>query len=170
MEVTMRTITVSLAGREYSIQQLPIKANRAWREKFEELIGKLVSLIREGLELSSKKFPNEDGLLKAVSNLLAIRLEDISQVLVNSIDMVEGSVFEYAPEIAADREWIEDEAFDDELIAVFMKVVQLAYPFGQIMSLAVTLGHVGAMTSPSSPGPNGASGKTSSMKSRKRVS
>jgi hypothetical protein len=166
----VRTITVSLAGREYSIQQLPIKANRAWREKFEDPIEKLVSSFRDALQLSSKEFPDGKGLLLAVGGFLTTHLEDVTQILVGSIDLVEEAVFEYAPQIAADRELIEEKAFDDELIAAFMKVVQLAYPFGQLMGLAANLGQVAGMTSPSSPAPSGASGRKTSTRSRGRAS
>lgn len=166
----MRTVTVSLAGREYSIQQLPIKANRAWRERFEDPIQKLVSSFRDALSLSSQEFPDGKGLMLAVGGFLTSHLEDVTQILVGSIDMVEEAVFAYAPEIAADKERIESESFDDELIAAFMKVVALAYPFGQLMGLVTSLGQVGAMTSPNSPAPSGASGKTSSTRRKRRAS
>jgi hypothetical protein len=166
----MRTVTVSLAGREYSIQQLPIKANRAWRERFEAPIEKLVGSFRDALSLSSQEFPDGKGLLLAAGGFLTAHLEDVTQILVGSIDLVEEAVFEYAPEIAADKERIETESFDDELIAAFLKVVALAYPFGQLLGLATSLGQVGAMTSPSSPVPSGASGKTSSTRSKRRRS
>jgi hypothetical protein len=166
----VRTITVSLAGREYSIRQLPIKANRAWREKFEDPIQRLVGSFRDALHLTSQEFPDGKGLLLGVGGFLATHIEDVTQILLGSFELVEEAVFAYAPEIAADRERLEEEAFDDEMIAAFLKVVQLAYPFGQLMGLVENLGQVGAMTSPSSPGPSGASGKTNSTKTRRRAS
>lgn len=166
----MRTITVSLAGREYSIEQLPIKANRAWREKFEAPVEKLASAFRDAVSLGSRDFPDGNGLLQAVGDLLRTHMEIVAQVLINSIDMVGDAVCEYAPEIAADWGRIEEEAFDDELLAAFLKVVQLAYPFGQLVDLATRLGQMGTTTSPNSPSPNGASGKTTSTRSRRRAS
>jgi hypothetical protein len=171
----VRTITVSLAGREYAIQQLPIKANRAWREKFgAPAIKKMGDAFRDSMLLTKKEFPNGDGLLKAVVDLAATHFGSVTEILLGSVETVGEALCDYAPEIAADRERIEAEGFDGELVAAFLKVVQqLAYPFGQVLtlaSLATKLGQVGALTSPSSPGQSGGSGKTTSTRPRKRRS
>lgn len=166
----MRTITVSLAGREYSVQQLPMKANRAWREKFNVPLKKLTDALQDAVRLSGKKFADDDRLLQAVGHLLATHLEEVTRILTGTIDLMGEAVYEYAPEIAADRERIEEEAFDDELIAAFMKVVQLAFPFGPLMNLVPSLGQMAAMTSPNSPSRSGASRKMSSTGSKGLVS
>jgi hypothetical protein len=82
-------------------------------------------------------------------------------VLVNglshSIDEIIDMVFDYSPELAADREWIEENATSSEAVSAFVEVLKLSYPFLEI--LALLRGPKGQPTSSNLPTQNGASGR-----------
>ena len=52
-----------------------------------------------------------------------------------AVDLMREKLFEYSPELAADRERIETEGYDSEIMAAFIEVLKLAFPFGQVIGL-----------------------------------
>lgn len=158
----MRTITVSLAGREYSIRQLPIKADRAWREKHRGPLDQFLVAVDATVELAKTEFPDGDGLVKAVGQLLSAHAANVSRTLLNSTDLLAEALFAYSPELQADREHIETEGFPDEILGAFLEVLKFSHPLGSLAALVMNPGRLAHLTLPSSPAPSGASGKTSS--------
>jgi len=61
-------------------------------------------------------------------NDLAELVQVLRHTLIGSIDMLQDLLFAYSPVLAADRERIEAEAFDEEALAAFVEVLKLAYP------------------------------------------
>jgi len=166
----MRTITVTLAGREYAIQQLPIKADRAWREAHRGPLDEILGAFDATVELTKTEFADGDGLVKAVGQLLAAHASKISRTLLSSTDLIADALFAYSPVLEADRDHIEAETYPDEIMRVFLEVLKFAYPFGSVVALTMDPGLRERLTSLSSLGRNGESGKTSSIPSKGMVS
>jgi hypothetical protein len=120
----MRTATVMLAGRAYEVRALPIRQSKAWREKLAVPFGALTAILENAgtIELTS-------------GGDIAALVRTLSGTLIGSIDLLLDLLFAYSPELKADRERIENEAFDDEALRAFTEVLKLAYPFGELLSL-----------------------------------
>jgi hypothetical protein len=140
-----RSKTVILAGQEYSISQLNMRANKEFREHITEPANKIIALVQNYQNIEINSAADIAGLIMVVKD-----------VLFGSMDLLLDSLFAYAPELAADRERIEQEAYDDEAIAALGAVAALAYPFGQLVS--VWGGPNVTLTSTNSALPNGAAG------------
>ena len=82
--------------------------------------------------------------------------------LIGSMDLLLDLLFAYSPELAEDRERIEEEAYDEEALAAFTEVLKLAYPFGEL--LAMVNGRTASKTSPNSHSPSTASGRNSTAR------
>jgi hypothetical protein len=115
---------VSLGGREYMVRPLPIRAASEWRAQFNARFSALTDLLANAdrIELNSA----ED-----IARVVAIARD----VLLTAPDVLFDLLCAFAPEIAADRERIENEAYDDEVIAAFAEVLRLAFPFGALRQM-----------------------------------
>jgi hypothetical protein len=89
----------------------------------------------------------------------------MSGVLLGSVDLMLDLMFKYSQELADDREWIEQNAYDEEALHAFAEVLKLAFPFGVL--LEVVSGRMGSKTSSSLPIRNGASSLPASGPVRK---
>lgn len=118
-----RTKTVTLAGKNYTVAQLPMQRNRAWREKLTEPVNKIIAVMQNYKDIEINNAVDVAGIIGIFND-----------VLLNSIDLLLESLFAYAPELAADRERIEAEAYDDEAIAAMGEVIRLAYPLEKLVS------------------------------------
>lgn len=147
----MKRITITLGGVDYAVNELPARKNSAWRQEFQSALGPLLDLISEageGLEISGS-----EDLMKIASQ--------VGRILVDSPDTIRELIYTYASSIDADRDRIEDEAFDSELIAAFQGIMGLAYPFGSLARQLTSLasGSTAGATAPiskNSPSVNGA--------------
>lgn len=119
----MDDITVKLGGREYSIKRLPVRKSKAWRTRF------------------SSEFDRVAGDILQLTNWETISLGDAKSAIIAGKDAIfrvlDEIAFElvcdYAPEIAQDRERIEDEAYDNEIVEAFVKVLGLAFPLDTLV-------------------------------------
>lgn len=123
----MKPITVKLAGKEYQVDPLPRRAAKAFRQRITEQIGGVSQALRladgaGGVELTN---------LGSIADIV----DSVGGLLAGSIDLVADLLFDFSPELAADRERIETEGYDDEIIAAFLEVLKLLYPFGEMTSL-----------------------------------
>lgn len=115
---------VALGGQTYTIKALPIRQSKAWRAQLEGPFGELSTAL-EGA-----------GAVDITSGGDIARLvRTFSGTLIGSIDILLDLLFAYSPELAADRERIEAEAYDEEALAAFAEVLKLAYPFGELLAL-----------------------------------
>jgi hypothetical protein len=135
----MKTLSIQFAERTYTVNQLPIKASRDWRKQFEEPLFALLGTVKGFGDLSKKEYPSGRELLRDVGSFVLANVEEVSRVLLSSTDMVLEALFAYSPELAKDRKYIEANAFDDEAVSAFIKVLGLAYPFGQLLTLLTAL-------------------------------
>ena len=118
----MQSITVVLAEQAYILKPLPIRQARAIRAKISEPMGKAIAAIRNTPGAGLNDF-------QAIGELL----ETARMVLADSIDLCLEILFEFSPELAADRERIETLAYDDEALLAFVEVAKMLYPFGGLV-------------------------------------
>ncbi len=145
-----RTATVTLAGRDYEVTELRLRDNAAWRKQLLALGDDLATLLEApGLEFTPGVMAE---IVRRAMRLLAGSPEELLRLLCD-----------YAPEIGADRERIETEAFDSELVAAFGEVLKLAFPFAGLLRniRGLTNGLGAAPTGQNSRAASGASGTTS---------
>lgn len=141
-----RSKQVILGGQQYTIEQRSMKQNLAFRDKVTDPIQKIAVLLT-----SWKDIEISNG-----GDILAL-IGVVKDVLLGSMDIVIGALFSYSPTLEADRERIENEAYDDEAIAAFGEVLKLAYPLDQLVS--VWSGRNATQTSTNLLTPNGVIGK-----------
>lgn len=146
----MNSVKVALAEKEYEISPLTIGKSRQWRKKLNGPFAALVGVLEQapGIELSD---------LGGIASVITT----VSDTFTSSPDLVADLLFEYSPELSADRERIEDEGFDEEIMSAFVEVLKLAYPFGELRKLIGGNGQVSRRTSKKSRSPSGASPKKS---------
>lgn len=152
----MKSIQVNLGGRQYTIESLKFRAERAWRKKYDVTINELIGAVSKVKELSSKEFDTTGGLFKEIGMVLLSHADDLIRALLNSPDILLEAICDYSPVLSADREFIEENAYQDEIAAAFVEVLKIAYPFGSLLGIVTSLGSVEKQTSPNSPAPSGA--------------
>ena len=154
----MKSTKVNLAGRTYTIESLKFKAERAWRKKYDAPIGNLISAISNVKELSGKEYDKAGDLMKEVGTVLLAHANDLIKALLDSPDILFDAICDYSPALAADRTFIEENAYQDEIARAFVEVLKIAYPFGSLLGIATSLGSQERQTSPNSHEPSGVSG------------
>lgn len=128
----MKTTTVTLGGQTYTVVELPLRRNAAWRQRLTTLVASVTDLVG-ALQLD---LTNTGDLVSVVNQA--------RDVLLEAPDQLAALLFDYAPELAADRVRIENEVYESELLTAFVEVLKLAYPFGSLLSLANGLTPKGA--------------------------
>lgn len=137
----MRTTKVTIAQKTYTIEELPRKRSADWRKKLQEELSGLVELLEAAPGALENKNPR--GLLLPTTVA--------AQQLLGSIDAAFELLLAYAPHLQRDRERLEEEAFDSEIIDAFMAVLGLAYPFGAAAGRLLSLSSSGSKTLPTIP-------------------
>lgn len=129
---------LTLGEQTYPVARLPYRRNHEWREKLDAKIAemhatvqKMESLNLEGLEVDS----DADSIKGMILFLLDLAskgvLRNYNMFMRAFVDML----FEYSPILQADRERIENEAYEEEFITALKEVVLLGVPLEPIMSL-----------------------------------
>jgi len=154
----MRSKVVTLGGQEYRIDQLPMRPNREWREQLGEPLTELVSLLGgfQNLQIDSA-----GGIAKIITV--------IKDVLLGSMDRLLEALYAYSPVLAADRERIEREAYDDEALAALGVAVSLAYPLDMALAVLKPGGLSAMPISSNSRSVNGGNGTPMPTVPRKRT-
>lgn len=142
---------VMLGGREYVLKPLPLRPARALREKIAAQIGGFGQQLQalDGLEVT--KLDDIGGLIERLGGTLA-----------GSVDLAAEWLFEFSPEIAADRERIMNEAFDEEVLKAFTEALKMLYPFGGMLNSLSGLAGQASLTNSRSA--SGGFGRTRSTK------
>jgi hypothetical protein len=120
----MITKTITLGEREYEVKALTIREADVWREKLNGPFAEIVEVLQgaEDVELSNAR--DLAGLLRTVTGNL-----------VESPKIIRRLLFEYAPALLADADWILDNAYDEEIFDAFVEVLKLAFPFGKVTQM-----------------------------------
>lgn len=125
----MRTVKVALNGQTYTVEELRSRANAAWRAELQAVFNEVAGALQNApaLELNDNQ---------AVGNLVLL----LSQRVIGAVDLVRRLVEEYAPHLPI------DDAYDSEIMAAFVAILGLAYPFGEAVQ-AITA-RVGSLRPP----------------------
>jgi hypothetical protein len=137
-----RSVNVQLGGKTYEITALPISQAKAWRES----LAVPFATISQALTTANVVEINQFGDMSKL-------VQQMSGVLLGSIDLMLDLMFQYSLSLSEDREWIEQNAFDEEALAAFAEVLKLAFPFGVL--LEVVTGRMASKTFLNSPSTNG---------------
>lgn len=121
----MRRTTVTLGGQNYEVTEMRSRDNAAWRKKVENVVEHVAGLISDAPDVKLT-----DG------NAVARLVRDVAGGLVKSPDTLREMLLEYSPALSGDRERIEAEAYDSEIIDAFWCVLELAFPFGGLLDRA----------------------------------
>lgn len=120
----MRTANITLGRQTYEVAALPIQSARKWREQFQKPF-QAISAALGGLEkIDLSKGSDVAGLLNSLQGIILTAPDAILEML-----------YAYSPSLADDKERIEREAFDDEVIVALVEVLKLAYPFDSLVRL-----------------------------------
>lgn len=138
-------ITVKLGERQYTIDKLPIRQSKHWRQSLAEPFGEISQTLESASIVEVDQLGDIAGLVRRASG-----------VLLGSVDKMLDLLFAYSSALNADREYIEENAYDDEALAAFVEVLKLAYPLEQLMYLI--RGRTVSKTSPNSLSQSGGSG------------
>ncbi len=122
----MRSVTVTLADKDYTIVELKARLNEGYRKKVKARLEPLIAMIQNG--------PNTAISMQNVGQLFG----QVQEFLFGSVESIRELVADYSPEIKADIDRITEEAFDSEMIDVFLEVMKLAFPFGHLFSTSAS--------------------------------
>lgn len=134
----MKKQLVKIADRTYLIEELPTRKNAEWRKLAKEKVQPLAEFVGQ---INTLAVPENLGELTSRPELVAglgNMADQLFNFLLDSPDKVIDLLFDYSPALKKDKEYIENNAYDSELIAVFRKVLALAFPFGAIMGKVET--------------------------------
>lgn len=144
------SVNVTLGEKTYAITPLPIGPAKAWRERVREPFRELTGIIAGYQDL---QLVGEDGQVNAAG--IASLIGSAEGLLLGAVDLISDLVIDYAPALQADRDYIDNHAYDAQMVAAFKEVLRLAFPLGEIRSLVNGLKN--PMISMNSQRPSGAS-------------
>lgn len=127
----MKSVTVTIGGAEHTIRELPSRKAAAWRQGLQERLGDIAKLFESAPETDISSVTAISGLVQQLGTLV-----------VRSPDTVIELLLAYAPQL--EEALSGEECYDSELIAAFIEVLRLAYPFGGLLNLVASLGSGGA--------------------------
>lgn len=136
----MKTITVKIAEVEYTITPLPILASREWRKQFDSLILSATGLLTQVGSMVDKEFETPSEMVSVIGTMVAGNLSEVVGHLVGSADIISQAVFSYSETLRKDKERIEAEGYDEELVTAFIQILSLAFPFGSLLQTLMKAG------------------------------
>lgn len=125
----MRSATITLGGVQYTINELPSRKAAAWRQLMQTKLAVIANLIESA---------PETDITSGVA--LAQLINAVGASLIRSTDTIIELLFEYAPILNEKMRDGNIDFYDSELIAAFVEVVKLAYPFGHLANLLARFG------------------------------
>jgi hypothetical protein len=158
----MKTVQVSVAGREYTITPLPIKKSSEWRKQFDAPIRDAANLFAEVGSYADGEFEDMSKMVGEIGKAVSGSLPTVINHLLGSADMITKAVFDYSPELKKDKKHIEENGFDQEIVSCFISILGLAFPFGQAIQGLMKLGQPEQQTQASSASQSSESETTSS--------
>lgn len=132
-----KTVTVTMGGREYIITEKVMGVSAKWREhlrasgvmlifqSLDDAIVQVAQVIEQGIENI------ESGQVITMAHIVPA----IVNGLTNSIDDVTELVYDYSPEMKEDADWLGENAYNTEMIAVFLEVLKLNFPITGVLDL-----------------------------------
>jgi hypothetical protein len=164
-----KTSKVTVGGREYIVSEKYAGIAEKWRKHLRESSVYRTFLSIDGA-IEQITYIIDEGL----DNLKANRVTALAQTvplvvmaLVDSMDEINSLIFDYIPEMEADHDWIMENAYNSELVDVFVEVLKINFPILGALELIRGLRAPGISTNlPSTNGVIGTKRPTARSKSR----
>ena len=128
-------LTVTLGGRRYEIARKHIKEAAAWREKFKNEFGLMIGVFEIAQTYTAKNESIGQSMEKMGLGEAAGIAKNFTSLFLNSMDTVLAMVYSYAPSLEADKDYIESNAYDEDIVDIFIKILLMAYPAGKLTAL-----------------------------------
>lgn len=141
----IETTQIELGERTFEIRTAPFARSRLWRR---QLIGEVKPLFEQVAAAQDMTFETAADLL----NLWPLA----ETLLVEGLDLIFEMVISYAEPLEAEREWIEQNATDQQIMAAFQEILRLGDFLGLMPMMSRRFGQMTIGTSTNSPAPNGA--------------
>ena len=136
----MRTETITLVEKEYILREMPVRPARQFREALKAEFGSFIALVEGSPNVELTDMGAVSGLLRT-----------LSATLLDSVDKALDLLLQYSPELAKDREYIEDNAVGSQVVDGFLAAVGLSFPFfgsERIGRLTSTIRQIGSSSKP----------------------
>lgn len=132
-----KTVKVHLGGREYVVAEKYAGIAERWRQHLRDSSVYKTALSMDGA-IEQIAYIIEDGIenlqVNRITTLAAI-VPNLVVALANSMDEINDLIFDYVPEMQADREWIMEHVYNSELGEVFLEVLKLNFPILGVLNL-----------------------------------
>lgn len=144
-------VEVQMGDRTFRIDRLKTRASDEWRDKLgaSGLWAKVLEGIKQVLPVVRN---GENVQMSEIADLLPQVLPTIQEMLLGGMREMRGLLFNYAASLRDEEEWVLNNAYDEQIVAAFVEVVQLAFPFGRVLSYLSGLSQ--RPTKPNSSTPN----------------
>jgi hypothetical protein len=116
------TISLTLGKTNYQISKLVSKRAREWRGKMRAPLDEILAIMGGMQEFE----------INSVQDLVILARE-IQGTILSAPDTIIDLVFSYSPQLAAQRNQIEEETYDEQFFEAFIKLVKVAFPLDQLM-------------------------------------
>lgn len=136
-----RTLELTFGTRTYDVPQAPIKLMKAWRLQLKAPLEQVLAAISSATTVQ----------LTTTSDITAL-VTQVLPILLEAVDTLLDLTYAYAPILAANAAYIEEEGYDDQVVAAFLAILKVAFPLEQLMAL---LGPASPATSKNLPTPPG---------------
>jgi len=174
------TATLHLGEREYVITERKRQAQAEWRKRFEDAFESVADLVVMMLKQLDQDIPGikeeaidaaaideaedesgvsittaqerEQAQVSEAKGFLISLLARANNLVAGVLDQALELVISYSPLLTSERDYILGEVYDSQIVDALVEVLQLAYPFGSLVS---QLGKMGKL-----PGTGSARSKT----------
>jgi len=113
-----RKETVELGDKQYELAEMPLRRAEEFRKELKTHFGQFTDLFDRAPNTNVE----DTGGVASIMRL-------ISDTLFSSVETVTKMLFDYYPQLAADKEFIEENAVSSEVVDAFLAVLGLSFPF-----------------------------------------
>lgn len=119
-----RTIAMTFGDRVYDVPMAPIKRAKAWRAQLRAPIDSLMGVLSTDLTVE----------LSAITDVVTL-VNKVLPALLDAPETLLTLLYAYAPLLEDDKEFIESEGYDDQIVAGFLAVIKAAFPLDRLTGL-----------------------------------
>lgn len=125
-----KSVKVVLGGKDFYVNEKYSGLTERWRKHLRESavfvtlqsLDDVVALVGRVIDANEEKF--DVASITSLARFVPAILNSLS----NSMDDIKALVFDYVPEMAADKEWLDENVYDSEYTAVFVEVLKMNFP------------------------------------------
>lgn len=119
--VEIESVVLKLGEREYTVKQAAYLRSKPWKKRLFDEIQPLFARMGGAAETDFRTMADLMQLLPLAQDLF-----------LDGIDTIYCLLLAYSPDLEADREYIEANASDKQILVGFQEVVKLSDPFGVV--------------------------------------